>query len=87
VLRLPIKLQIGIAVWMINPPEGLLERLMATKIPHLYAESEVAGDGRDWNLVELGLLGDLSVCGEVGTRPAKDAGAIFTNTWQILPER
>ena len=41
--------------------EGLLERLMDTKIPRLYAQSEVAGDGRDWNLIELGLLGDLSV--------------------------
>ena len=39
----------------------LLDRLIATKIPRLYAESEVAGDGSDWNQIELGLLGDLSV--------------------------
>lgn len=36
----------------------LLDRLITTKIPRCYAESEVAGDGSDWNQIELGLLGD-----------------------------
>lgn len=41
--------------------EAFLERLMATKQPQIFAESAVFGDGSDWNLTELGLLGDVSV--------------------------
>lgn len=41
---------------------ALLGRLFDTKRPQIFAESAVAGDGSDWNLVELGLLGDISVC-------------------------
>lgn len=39
----------------------LLGALFDTKRPQIFAESEVAGDGSDWNLTELGLLGDVSV--------------------------
>lgn len=40
---------------------GLLARLFDTRQAQIFAESAVAGDGSDWNLVELGLLGDISV--------------------------
>jgi hypothetical protein len=38
-----------------------LSLLLNTKSPQIFAESEVAGDGSDWNLTELGILGDLSI--------------------------
>jgi hypothetical protein len=38
-----------------------LTALLRTKQPLIFAESAVAGDGSDWNLTELGLLGDISV--------------------------
>ena len=41
--------------------DGLLGELIETKKGQIFAESEVAGDGSDWNLTELGLLGDVSV--------------------------
>lgn len=40
---------------------GLLAALFDTKRPQIFAESAVAGDGSDWALAELGLLGDISV--------------------------
>src|SRR5688572_9433200 len=39
----------------------LLGKLLDTKRSHIFAETEVAGDGSDWNLVELRLLGDVSI--------------------------
>jgi hypothetical protein len=39
----------------------LLGALFDTKRPQIFAESEVVGDGTDWDLTELGLLGDVSV--------------------------
>jgi hypothetical protein len=39
----------------------LLGRLLDTKLLQIFAESNVAGDGSDWNLIELGLLGDVSI--------------------------
>ena len=39
--------------------------LLRTKLPLIFAESAVAGDGSDWNLMELGLLGDISVAMDV----------------------
>jgi hypothetical protein len=39
----------------------LLGRLFDTKQPQIFAEMAVAGDGSDWNLTELGLLGDVSI--------------------------
>lgn len=41
--------------------EQFLEQLVRTKKPQIFAESAVAGDGSDWNLTELGLLGDISM--------------------------
>jgi hypothetical protein len=38
-----------------------LDALINTKIPQIFAESAVAGDGTDWNMTELGILGDISV--------------------------
>lgn len=43
----------------------LLGFLFDTKRPSIFAESEVLGDGSDWNLVELGLLGDVSIAAPV----------------------
>ena len=39
----------------------LLGKLFDTKQPQIFAERVVAGDGSDWNLTELGLLGDVSI--------------------------
>ncbi|MFK7799720.1 MAG: hypothetical protein AB8E82_19860 [Aureispira sp.] len=41
--------------------EDFLQALCATKRPRIFAESEVIGDGSDWTLEELGILGDISV--------------------------
>ncbi|WP_328984683.1 hypothetical protein [Thiorhodovibrio winogradskyi] len=40
---------------------AFLQRLINTKRPQYFAESAVYGDGRDWNLTELSLLGDLGM--------------------------
>lgn len=39
--------------------DGLIENLLNTKHPQIFAESAVYGDGRDWNAAELKLLGDI----------------------------
>jgi hypothetical protein len=39
----------------------LLGLLCDTKLPHIFAESAVAGDGSDWTLAELQLLGDIAI--------------------------
>lgn len=39
----------------------LLEVLLQTKRPQIFAESAVIGDGTDWNLIELSLLGDIGI--------------------------
>lgn len=39
----------------------LLGTLIDTKPPQMFAETAVSGDGSDWSLVELGLLGDISI--------------------------
>ena len=36
-------------------------KLFDTKKPQIFAEITVVGDGSDWNLLELGFLGDISV--------------------------
>ena len=41
--------------------DELLGALLNTKVPVIFAESAVAGDGSDWNATELGILGDLSI--------------------------
>ena len=45
--------------------EMLLEQLVRTKRPQIFAESAVVGDGTDWNLTELGLLGDIAIAAPV----------------------
>ncbi|MEP3890377.1 MAG: hypothetical protein ABJN69_07905 [Hellea sp.] len=39
----------------------LLSILINSKTPQIFAESQVVGDGSDWTLTELGLLGDFSI--------------------------
>jgi len=43
----------------------LLDALINTKKPRIFAESQVYGDGRDWTLDELRILGDISVATDV----------------------
>jgi len=38
-----------------------LEKLINTKRPQIFAESAVVGDGSDWNMTELALLGDIAI--------------------------
>jgi hypothetical protein len=45
--------------------DDLLWGLLDTKEPCIFAESAVRGDGSDWTLQELSLLGDLSVAADV----------------------
>jgi hypothetical protein len=45
--------------------EALLECLLRTKHPQIFAESAVYGDGRDWNASELKLLGDIVITASV----------------------
>ncbi len=45
----------------LNADHDFLTALLRTKQPLIFAESAVAGDGSDWNLTELGMLGDISV--------------------------
>ena len=40
--------------------ENFTRLLLQTKQPQIFAESDVAGDGSDWNLTELSILGDIS---------------------------
>jgi hypothetical protein len=42
-------------------PLGLLDLLINTKQPQIFAESAVRGDGSDWNARELAILGDVSI--------------------------
>lgn len=41
--------------------DDLFGELFETKAGQIFAESAVVGDGSDWNLSELGLLGDISI--------------------------
>jgi ADP-ribosylglycohydrolase len=41
--------------------ELLIDVLVNSKRPRIFAESEVKGDGSDWTAEELGLLGDLGI--------------------------
>ena len=43
----------------------LLQALLETRQPQIFAESQIAGDGTDWNHEELSILGDLSIAAEV----------------------
>ena len=39
----------------------VLSALINTKRPQIFAESQIAGDGTDWTLGELSILGDVSI--------------------------
>jgi hypothetical protein len=41
--------------------EQFIEQLVATKPPMIFAESEVYGNGIDWNQNELSILGDIGI--------------------------
>jgi len=68
----------------------LLDVLLNSKKPCIFAESEVAGDGSDWTLEELQILGDISVAADVTVfddgehhqpvihKPPFDATLVFT---------
>lgn len=45
--------------------EAFIQLLLWTKQPMIFAESEVVGDGTDWNTEELRILGDLSIAMKV----------------------
>ena len=45
--------------------QDLLGKLFDTKQPQIFAEMAVAGNGSDWSLTELGLLGDVSIAAPV----------------------
>jgi len=45
--------------------ECFIEHLMATKPPLIFAESAVYGNGKDWNQIELSILGDIGVATRV----------------------
>jgi hypothetical protein len=53
-----------------------LDALLNTKPPQIFAESALAGDGSDWNLRELGILGDVSIAVPV---------TIFDNGHHTIP--
>ena len=44
---------------------NLLDLLLRTKKPQIFAEMAVYGDGTDWNRQELKLLGDISIACKV----------------------
>lgn len=41
--------------------DAFLEKLLHTKQPQIFAESHIKGNGSDWNLTELSILGDVSI--------------------------
>lgn len=56
---------------------GFQDALLNTKVPRIFAESAVAGDGSDWNLEELRLLGDISIAVPV---------TVYDNGRHVAPE-
>lgn len=57
--------------------EAFLEHLVNTKSPQIFAESAIYGDGRDWNLTELALLGGIGIAVPV---------QIFDDGRHVLPQ-
>ena len=45
--------------------DAIIYHLLSTKKPQIFAEMSVYGDGSDWNLAELALLGDVGVACKV----------------------
>lgn len=46
-------------------PENLLSLLLDTKLPMIFAESSVIGDGSDWSAEELEILGAVGISADV----------------------
>lgn len=57
------------------PTEDFIQALLATKQPLIFAESQIRGDGTDWNHRELALLGDINI--------TMDAKAYDNGVWKI----
>jgi hypothetical protein len=60
-----LKLQLKQRDLSLLSPQDLLNALLATKKPQIFAESAVYGDGRDWTRTELKLLGGINVAAPV----------------------
>ena len=71
----------GKALAMLNT-ESFIEDLFATKLPLIYAESAVYGNGNDWNQTELSILGDIGVATSV---EIYDDGKFFTPSVHKTP--
>ncbi len=41
--------------------EEFIELIVRTKQPQIFAETDISGDGSDWNQTELSILGDISI--------------------------
>lgn len=64
--------------------DDLTRLLLKTKKPQIFAESDVIGDGSDWNMVELSILGDIcaSLPVEVFDNAAHEYPVVFENSIQ-----
>ena len=62
--------------------ESFIEDLFATKLPLIYAESAVYGNGNDWNQTELSILGDIGVATSI---EIYDDGKFFTPSVHKTP--
>ena len=62
--------------------ETFIEDLFATKLPLIFAESAVYGNGNDWNQTELSILGDIGVATSV---EIYDDGKFFTPSVHKTP--
>ena len=62
--------------------ESFIEDLFATKLPLIFAESAVYGNGNDWNQTELSILGDIGVETSV---EIYDDGKFFTPSVHKTP--
>ena len=67
---------LGVANLSTLTEASFLDALIHTKIPQIFAESAVAGDGSDWNLTELGIFRDISISVPV---------TVFDNGHQTAP--
>jgi hypothetical protein len=57
--------QAGITDLQSLTADDIIYHLLRTKKPQIFAEMSVYGDGSDWNLTELALLGDVGVACKV----------------------
>jgi hypothetical protein len=57
--------------------EDFIELLLQTKQPCIFAETEIYGNGSDWNQAELSILGDISIATPV---------TVYDNGRHVRPE-